>query len=89
MPALNDKQEAHFQSYAEKTATAVGSLQVHKMNDQQDCLTAFQTLSSESILMACLFNAAPVLYYTHLKIHPITMTIIIENSHIGHYARRL
>jgi len=46
------------------------------MNAQQDCLTTFQTLSSELILMAHRLNTAPVLYYTDLKIHPVTTMII-------------
>jgi len=62
----------------EKTATAV--LNVHKMNGQQDCLPTFQTLSSELILMAHRLSTAPVLYYTHLKIHPVTTMIIITRE---------
>ena len=74
----------------EKKVPAVGSLQkVHKMNDEQDCLTTFRTLSRELILRAYQLNTAPVLYYTHLKINSITtMMITTENSHIGHYAYR-
>jgi len=41
------------------------------------------------MLRAYQLNTAPVMYYIHLRINPVTtMMMITENSRIGHYAYR-